>query len=125
MKKIICVACFTLFALAANAQDLKGTWVMDSTPKEVITTNVDDIIGKSFADDSKIEKEQPAVLFFDDYSLYLTYADNTIIWGEYRYAEGVLELFLSDGTVQYEAVLQEENLSLKRKEVLLLFNKLK
>ena len=106
MKKIICIACFALFALAANAQDLKGTWVIDATTQQVAKAKIAAVAGAS-GSTSKLEGEVPAKMVFEEGSFHFTYADGSTLEGGYFVENGALAVGTSDVAATYK--LTEEN----------------
>jgi formate dehydrogenase assembly factor FdhD len=111
MKKIIGIACFALFALAGNAQDLKGTWSLDETARQALTSTKSMAVAAQSS--SKLASETPVTMVFENGSFRFTYVDGSTLEGGYFVSDGILSVGTAANSAEYKLVEQAGKLSIE------------
>lgn len=111
MKKVICVVCLAFFALAGNAQDFKGTWVLDEASKQApaIMKRMSVVAQNS----SKLVSETPITMVFEEGIFTFTYSDGSIIKGGYYMVDKTLMLGSPDVSSEFKVIEQNGQLSIE------------
>lgn len=114
MKKVIGIACFILFALAGNAQNLKGTWVLDSGTQQAVeskTANVKTM--KVVKSTPTLASGTPQTMSFEEGNFSFIYADGSVLQGGYFIKNDTIKLGTAAESAEYKIVEQNDKLTIE------------
>lgn len=112
MKRIICIACFVCLVVWANAQDIRGVWVVDEVSQQAIEVKAKKI-SKVSENVSKLIDEAPIAMVFEEGSFHFKYLDESTLEGGYFIENGILKLGTPDTSAEYKIVEQNGKLSVE------------